>query len=399
MSRLALPLFAFLAAVLMVTEASAEEAKAVPYRLHFFIGTYTGKTAAGNESKGIYACELEMATGKLNALILAAETTNPSFLALHPDGEHLYAVGEIAEAGGKKVGGISAFALEETKVGGITPRPSYKLRQLNQVSSGGSGPCHLVVDKAGKLVLAANYGGGSCCAVAIKEDGSLGEQTGFVQHEGKSVDPGRQKEPHAHSINVSPDNRFAFCADLGLDKVLIYRIDSGKLIPNDPPAGTTAPGSGPRHFAFHPKGKFAYVINELGNTVTAFAYDKEKGSLAEIQSISTLPSDFKGESYTAEVVVHPSGKFLYGSNRRHDSIAVFSVNQTTGKLTAAGHQGYGIKEPRNFNIDPTGKYCLVCNQNGDSILVFAIDPSTGALKPTVGKIVVGKPVCIKFMAL
>lgn len=379
-----------LTAVLFSSLAWAEDMK-VPAKFRVYIGTYTGKTAQGNESQGIYASELDMAMGNLSEPVLVAETTSPSFLALHPDGKHLYAVGEIVDEGGKKVGGISAFAIEDAKTG--------KLKALNQKSSGGPGPCHLVVDKAGKLVLAANYGGGSCCAVAIKDDGSLGEQTGFSQHTGSSVDPGRQKEPHAHSINVSPDNRFAFCADLGLDKVLIYKIDGGKLTPNDPPAGKTAPGSGPRHFAFHPRGKFAYVINEMGNTVTAFAYDQEKGSLTEIQTIGTLPSDFKGVSYTAEVVLHPSGKFLYGSNRRHDSIAVFSVDQTTGKLAATSNQATGIKEPRNFNVEPTGKYCLVANQNDDSILVFAIDQRTGALTPTGGKVVVAKPVCVKFIAV
>lgn len=389
MCRLPLPLFAFLTAVLMVTGVWAEDAKA-PVRLRVYIGTATGKTAAGNESQGIYASELDLASGKLTEPVLVAECQGPSFLALHPDGKHLYAVGAMTE-GGKSVGALSAFVMEDAKTG--------KLKMLNQASSGGSGPCHLVVDKAGKFVLGANYGGGSCCAVAIKADGSLGEQTGFAQHRGSSVDAGRQKEPHAHSINVSPDNRFAFCADLGLDKVLIYKIDGGKLTPNDPPFGKTAPGSGPRHFAFHPSGKFAYVINEMGNTVTAFAYNADKGSLTEIQSIGTLPSDFKGTSYTAEVVVHPSGRFLYGSNRGQDSIAVFKVNGDTGKLTAAGHQGEEVKWPRNFNIDPTGRYCLVCNEKGDSILVWAINQDTGALTPTGNKITVGQPMCVKFMGL
>ena len=383
----------FLAAVAMVSWASAEDAKApakAPAKVRVYIGTSTGKTAMGNESKGIYVSELDLASGKLTGPVLAAECTGPSFLALHPDGKHLYAVGAMTE-GGKSVGAVSAFVIGDAKTG--------KLKMLNQASSGGSGPCHLVVDKAGKFVLAANYGGGSCCAVAIKENGSLGEQTGFAQHEGSSVDPSRQKEPHAHSINVSPDNKFAFCADLGLDKVLIYKIDGGKLTPNDPAFGKTAPGSGPRHFAFHPSGKFAYVINELGNTVIAYAYNADKGSLTEIQSIGTLPAGFEGKSYTAEVVVHPSGKFLYGSNRGQDSIAVFKVNADTGKLTAAGHQGEGVKWPRNFNVDPTGKYCLVCNEKGDSILVWAIDQETGALTPTGNKITIGQPMCVKFMKL
>ena len=387
MSRLPLPLFAFLATAAMVTWAWAEDAKA-PAKLRVYIGTATGKTAMGNESKGIYASELDLSSGKLSEPVLVAECTGPSFLALHPDGKHLYAVGSMRSADGKSVGALSAFAIEDAKTG--------RLKMLNQASSGGSGPCHVVVDKSGKLVLGANYGGGSCCAVAIKEDGSLGEQAGFAQHHGSSVDPGRQKEPHAHSINVSPDNRFAFCADLGLDKVLIYKLDGGKLTPSDPPFGKTAPGSGPRHFAFHPSGKFAYVINEMGNTVTVFAYDKEKGSLTEIQSIGTLPSDFKGTSYTAEVVVHPSGKFLYGSNRGQDSIAVFQIDQGSGKLTVAGHQGEEVKWPRNFNVDPTGKYCLVCNEKGDSILVWSINQETGALTPTGNKITVGQPMCVKF---
>lgn len=389
MSRIALSFFAFLAIAAMVTGAKSEDAKG-PARIRVYIGTATGKTAMGNESKGIYACELDLNSGKLTEPVLVAETKGPTFLALHPDGKHLYAVGVMPQ-GDKSVGAVSAFVIEDAKSG--------KLKLLNQASSGGPGPCHLVVDKAGKLVLAANYGGGSCCAVAIKEDGSLGSQTGFAQHEGSSVDPGRQKEPHAHSINVSPDNRFAFCADLGLDKVLIYKLDGGKLTPNDPPAGKTAPGSGPRHFAFHPNGKFAYVINEMGNTVTAFAYNADKGSLSEVQSIGTLPSEFKGTSYAAEVVVHPSGRFLYGSNRGQDSIAVFKIDADTGKLTAAGHQGEEVKWPRNFNIDPTGKYCLVCNEKGDSVLVWSIDQETGALTPTGNKITVGQPMCVKFMAL
>lgn len=381
-------------AILIATAASRAPAQfggGVPAKYRVYIGTYTGKTKAGNESKGIYASELDLASGKLSEPVLVAETKSPSFLALHPGGKHLYAVGEIADFGGKNVGAVSAFEVTDPKTG--------KLKLLNQQSSGGAGPCHLVVDPAANLVLVANYGGGSVSAVAIRPDLSLGEQVGFVQHEGKSVDAGRQKAPHAHSVNVSRDNRFAFVADLGLDKVLIYKLNRGKLTPNDPPAADVAPGSGPRHFAFHPRGDFAYVINELGNTVTAFAYGKEKGSLTEIQTIGSLPAGFEGKSYTAEVVVHPSGKFLYGSNRGHDSIAIFTVDEKTGKLTAAGHQGEGIKWPRNFNVDPSGRYCLVCNEHADSILVFAIDQKTGALKPTGSKIVVGQPACVKFMAL
>ena len=232
----------------------------------------------------------------------------------------------------------------------------------------------------------------------IHKDGSLGEQSSFKQHKGHSVNKDRQEAPHAHSINLDAANRFAFVADLGLDAIVIYRFDKDcKLTPNEPASAAVSPGAGPRHFAFHPNGKFAYVINELHNTITGFRYDADKGTLTKIQTITTLPKDFTGTSYTAEVVVHPRGKFLYGSNRGHNSIAVFSVNPENGELTATGHQAEGIKTPRNFNIDPKGKFCLVANQDGHNIVVFAIDPETGALKATGITAEVPFPVCVKFV--
>jgi 6-phosphogluconolactonase len=349
-----------------------------------YVGTYTQ-----GKSQGIYRFDLDMASGKLSGRALAAKTVNPSFLAIHPSRPHLYAVGEVDDSSGKKVGGVSAFAIDP-KSGG--------LKLLNQQSSGGAGPCHLVVDRTGKNALAANYGGGSACCLPISEGGKLGEAI-VVQHKGYSVNKQRQEAPHAHSINLDPANRFAFVADLGLDKVMIYRFDSAKgtLTANDPPAGIVKPGAGPRHFAFHPNGRFAYVINELHNTVDAFTYDPDKGALKNLQTIGTLPEGFKKASYTAEVVVHPSGKFLYGSNRGHDSIAVFSVDPETGKLTAVGHQAHKIKTPRNFAIDPTGKYLLVANQDSASIIVFRIDPGTGNLTPTGNEAEVPMPVCIRMM--
>ena len=370
--------------LLLVGAALSEEAKSS--NLWVYVGTYTGKN-----SKGIYRFDFDPETGKLTNRALAAETKNPSFLAVHPNKHFLYAVGELDEISGKKGGGVSAFALDP-KTG--------DLKLLNQQSSVGAGPCHLVVDKAGKCVLAANYGGGSAVALPIKKDGSLGEQTSFQQHKGSSVNKDRQEGPHAHSINFDPANRFAFVADLGLDAVLVYRFDAEKctLTRNDPESAAVSPGAGPRHFAFHPSGKFAYVINELHDTINAFRYDAEKGTLTKIQEpISTLPKGFTGKSYTAEVVVHPSGKFLYGSNRGHDSIAVFTINPVSGELTAAGHQAEKIKEPRNFNIDPSGKFCLVANQNSDSIAVFAIDQKTGALTSTGIVADVPVPVCVKFV--
>ncbi|HMJ65533.1 MAG TPA: lactonase family protein, partial [Candidatus Binatia bacterium] len=264
-----------------------------------FLGTYTGP-----KSKGIYVSRLDRARGELSAPELAAETKSPSFLAIHPDGKHLYAVGETDEFQGKKGGSISAFAID---------RKTGKLMPVNAQTSGGAGPCYLSVDRSGKFVLAANYGGGSVTAVKINEDGSLGDVAAFIQHTGSSVNPQRQNEPHAHSINIDNNNRFAVAADLGLDKLLVYRLDkkAGNLTPNDPPFTAVKAGAGPRHFAFHPKDDRAYVINEIQCTVTAFDYDASKGILKETQTISTLPPGEqvqRGYS-TAEVQVHPSGKF------------------------------------------------------------------------------------------
>jgi 6-phosphogluconolactonase len=355
-------------------------AEQAPKKFMVYVGTYTGDT----KSEGIYRMELDLATGALSEPKLAGKTVNPSFLAIHPSGKFLYAVGEIDDFGGKtkkSAGAVNAFAIDAT---------TGDLKLLNQQSSGGGGPCHVVVDKAGRYAFVANYGGGNASALPIGEDGKLGEATGFVQHKGK-------KRPLAHSINLDAGNRFAVVADAGLDKVFIYRFEDGKLIPNDPPHAELKPGAAPRHFAFHPGGKYAYVINESALSITAFHYDKGKGLLEEIQTISTVPDGWKKGS-TAEVVVHPSGKFVYGSNRGHDSIAVFSADPETGKLTHVENQSKGIKEPRNFAIDPTGKYCLVANQNSDSMIVFKVNPETGKLEPTDVKVAIGRPVCVRFLA-
>ncbi len=364
--------------------AAAKKKTAMPDKYHVYIGTYTQRG-----SKGIYRMEMDPATGRLTEPVLAAETASPSFLALHPDGRFVYAVGEVSEFNGEKAGSVVAFS-RDPKSGALT--------LLNRQSSRGTGPCHLVVDRTGKRVLVANYGGGNVAVLPIQQDGSLGPATGFFQHRGTSVNPQRQEGPHAHSINVDRDNRYAFAADLGLDKVLVYRFDAerGTVEPNEPDGASVKPGAGPRHFAFHPSGRYAYVINELGNTVTAFSYDAKRGTLQTIQDITTLPADFKGASYTAEVVVHPSGKFLYGSNRGHDSLAIFRIDEKTGQLTPAGHQPTGGKFPRNFNIDPSGRFLLAANQDGDNLLVFRVDPATGALTPTGQEIKIPMPVCIKF---
>lgn len=370
-------LAAGLLSLALLPQAGAEEK--APKKYLVYVGTYTG-----GKSKGIYRMEFDPATGKLSEPKLAVKTGNPSFVAIHPTGKFLYAVGEFGVPSKKKgTGAVNAFAID-AKTGDLT--------LLNSQSSEGAGPCHVVVDKAGKYAFAANYGGGNACALPIGKDGKLGEATGFAQHKAQG-----KKRPLAHSINLDAGNRFAVVADAGIDKVFVYRFEDGKLKPNDPPHAELKPNAAPRHFAFHPDGKHAYVINEAQLTVTAFDYDAEKGELKEIQTISTVPAGWKKGS-TAEVVVHPSGKWVYGSNRGHDSIAMFSVDQKTGKLTSLGQQGKGIKEPRNFAVDPTGKFCLVANQNSDSVIVFKIDQETGKLEPTEIKVEIGNPVCLRFLA-
>ncbi len=352
-----------------------------------YVGTYThGKTP----SAGIYLLELDLASGALTTRGPAARLADPSFLAVHPSRKFLYAVNELDNFNGRKGGGVSALSIDPA---------SGMLTLLNQQSSVGSGPCHLTVDRTGKNVLVANYGSGSVACLPIQADGTLSAASSFLQHEGKSVDSGRQEGPHAHSINLDQANRFAIAPDLGLDRVFVYQLDAGKgtLTPNDPPFATIAPGSGPRHFAFHPGGRFGYVISEMANTVTAFAYDADRGTLTEIQIIATLPPGFRGKSYCAEVQVHPSGKFLYGSNRGHDSIAIFTVDPASGKLSAAGHKATLGKNPRNFAIDPTGKYLLAENQDSDSIVDFRIDPATGALQQVGEPVRIPMPVCIRMI--
>lgn len=356
-----------------------------PKKYMVYFGTYTR-----GKSQGIYRCTFDPATGKLGEVALAAKVKDPSFLAIHPSGQFVYAVGEINDFGGKgkKAGAISAFKVKE----------DGDLELLNQQSSEGPGPCHLVVDKAGKNVLAANYGGGSACVLQIDKDGKLKKASGFVQHKGKSVDKGRQEAPHAHSVNLDSANKFAFVADLGLDKVLIYKFDpeKGTITRNDNPFVETEAGGGPRHFAFHPSEKFAYCCNEMTSKVTAMKYDKGAGKLEVIEAVSTLPEAHKGNS-TAEVVVHPSGKFLYCSNRGHNSIAVFTIDEKTGKLTRVQNQREGIKVPRNFALDPTGKFCLVASEAGHDVKVFRVDQKTGKLAPTDSKALVGSPVCVRFL--
>jgi 6-phosphogluconolactonase len=361
--------------------APADDPPAASQSLRVYVGTYTR-----GQSEGIYLCRLDLATGRLDGLTLAGETVNPSFLALHPTGRFLYAVGEIANFGGERTGAVNAFRID--------PQTGL-LTLLNQQPSAGTGPCHVIVDRGGQNVLVANYGSGSAACLPIGEDGRLGEPSSSVQHEGSSVDPRRQRGPHAHAIELDPAGRYAFVPDLGLDQVVIYRFAAaGRLTPNDPPWAAVAPGSGPRHLAFHPGGRFAYVINELASTVTAFRYHADRGALETIETVTTLPEGFEGKNTTAEIFVHPSGRFVYGSNRGHDSIAVFAVDDATGGLRPVGHESTRGETPRNFAIDPTGRYLLAANQATDDVVVFRIDPATGALRPTGHSLEVPTPVCL-----
>ena len=352
-----------------------------------YIGTYTGKN-----SKGIYAFRFDASTGKLSPLGLVAESVGPSFLAVHPNHKYLYAVNEVNEFAGQKGGAVSAFSIDH-KTG--------KLTLLNQASSRGTGPCHLSVDRTGKSVLVANYDGGSVAVLPLNADGRLREASAFIQHTGSSVNKERQEAPHAHCIFPSPDNRYALAADLGLDEVLVYHFDAvrGSLTPNDPPFGKTPPGSGPRHFAFHPSGRLVYVINEIKCTVSTFSYDPARGALNLLDTISTVPDGYKVTSNdsTAEMRVHPSGKFAYGSNRGPDSIAVFGINPAKGTLNRVETVSTQGKTPRGFGIDPTGSFLIAANQDSDTLVVFRIDASTGRLTPTGQKIEAYAPVDVEFV--
>jgi 6-phosphogluconolactonase len=353
----------------------------------FYVGTYTED---GSKSKGIYAYRFDANNAEIIPLGLAAETTNPSFVALHPNGRFLYAVNEVPNYKGPNSGGVSAFSID---------RATGKLTFLNEVASRGADPCYITVDKTGKYVLVANYTGGSVAVFPVLDDGKLGEASAFVQHTGKGTNPERQEGPHAHSIDLSPDNRFAMVDDLGLDQLLVYKFDAakGSLTANQPAFAKLDAGAGPRHFALHPSGKFAYVIAEMGHTVTAFSNDPATGRLRTLQTISTLPKDFKGRNDDAEISVHPSGKFLYASNRGEDTIAIYAIDQTKGTLTQTGSVPTGGKEPRNFEIDPTGHFLFAANQLSDNVVIFRIDAKTGNLTATGQVFEVGRPVCIRFL--
>lgn len=385
--RLFVIVLALWAPALLLSRPQSKKTPAANGKYIAFVGTYTTKTA----SKGIYAYRFDPAGGQLTAIGVAAETVDPSFLAVHPSGRYLYAVNEISNFNGEVSGAVSAFAVNAK---------SGSLKFLNQVPTRGAGPCYVSLDKTGFYVLVANYDSGSIASFPVHGDGSLGTASGFVQHSGTGPNKQRQEGPHAHWIGTSPDNRFALAVDLGLDQVIVYGFDAGTGVFTPTLSGfaKVKPGSGPRHLAFHPNDKFAYVLSEMASTVSVFSYHAKDSSFSPLQTVSTLPSDYSAPNDAAEIAVHPSGKFLYASNRGHDSIAIFAINQKKGTLKSLGQVLTGGKTPRHFAIDPTGAYLLAENQESNNIVIFHIDPATGGLTPTGQTIDVPSPVCITFVA-
>ena len=370
----------FMLLTVLPVAAVAEE-----QRLYF--GTYS---RGDSTSEGIYTCLFEVDSGKFTEPELAAKADNPSFLAIHQSRDVVYACNETADFEGESTGAVSAFRID---------RATGQLKLLNQLPTGGAAPCHCVIDSTGKYLLLANYTGGNAAVFSIAEDGRLLERTCLINHVGSGPNQQRQKSPHAHSINLSADNRFAYVADLGVDRVMIYRFDDqrGLLIPNSPDSVAVRPGGGPRHFSLHPSGQFAYSNNELTSEVNVFQRNASSGGLTHTQTISTLPEDYDGRRSTAECLVHPSGEFAYVSNRGHDSIAVYRIDPKNGELSLVEIEHTAGREPRNFFIHPAGKWLIAANQNSDTVVVFDIDETTGGLSLSSSRISVGKPVCVRLL--
>ncbi|HYP09186.1 MAG TPA: lactonase family protein [Bryobacteraceae bacterium] len=341
-----------------------------------YVGTYTR-----GGSKGIYSYRFNPASGKLTEIGLAAEMPSPSFLYVTPNGRRLYAVGE------QRGGLVSGFNID---------RASGKLTAINQQQSGGDGPCHLAADPSGKVLVAAHYGSGSTAAFPIKADGSLGESSALIQHKGSSAHPQRQNGPHAHSVNFSKNGKYVVIGDLGLDQYIVYAVDTAKGTLTEHSVTKVNPGSGPRHLAFHPNYKFAYGDYELTGEAAAFQWDDAAGKLTHMQTLSTLPADYTGPKSCAEILVHPTGKFVYVSNRGHDSIAMYST-AADGKLTFLGTTPTEGKTPRNFRIDPSGAWLIAANQDGGNMVVFKVDKATGKLTSTGEQAKLPFPVSIKFV--
>lgn len=353
--------------------------------LTLYVGTYTS-----GKSEGIYLYRMNPTTGELKAAGVAKGVSNPSYLAIDRNGRRLYAVNEVNDIEGKPGGALTAFSID---------RSTGNLTRMNHQSSHGSSPCYVELHPAGRFAAIANYGSGNLCVLPINNDGSLGAAVDVVQHSGTGGDANRQQKPHAHCLMFDREGRRALAVDLGIDKVMIYRFDGakGKLLPNRQPFYQTQPGAGPRHIDFHPSQKLVYLINELNSTMTALAYNGQSGELREVQTMSTLPPAFSGANYPADIHVHPNGKFVYGSNRGHNSIVAFAIDPRDGRMTLAGHTSTGGEVPRNFVIDPSGRFLLAANQKTDNVLVFSIDEKSGALTATGIEAKIPTPVCLKFL--
>jgi 6-phosphogluconolactonase len=357
-----------------------------------YVGTYTGE----NKGKGIYLFRLQTMNEEVSQNILlvplglAAETPSPSFLEIDPQRRLLFAVNEVETFQGKPTGSVSAFKIDEA---------TGKLTLINQQPSMGTGPCHVVLDRTRRNLLVANYNSGSVAVIPVGADGRLAAPSSVIQHTGKSVHPQRQAGPHAHCVTLDPANQFAFVCDLGLDKVMAYRFDAaqGKLTAAEPAFAALKAGSGPRHMAFRPDGKFAYVLNELNSTVTAFSYDATSGKLTEMQTETTLPPYYDGKNSTAEVAVHPSGKWLYVSNRGNDTVVLFDINKDKGTLTYTEEQNTGGKTPRHFGLQPNAKHLAIGNQGSNTVLVCRVDDGNGRLKPSGVLAEVPAPACVVFL--
>ena len=374
------PLSLLLASAFLLSPISQAAETPQPSTVLVYVGTYTGK-----KSQGIYVARLDPNSGAISAPELAGEMTNPSWITIHPNGKFLFAAGE----GGYPNGGI---------VGGFAIQPDGRLTSINQQPPNGNGPCHLAINTAGNTLLVANYGDGSVSSLPIAPNGSLAPSTWTDRHPA----PDEKRKPHAHSVDFAPGNRFALSCDAGIDRIYVYRFDeqSGTLTANDPPFSTTDTDTHPRHLVFSPDGKFCYDIDERAMSVTALRFDTHSGRLTKIQTIPTLPAGYEGKGQsTAEIVMHPSGKFLYGSNRGHDSIVTYAIDQKSGHLSLVGHTSTEGKTPRGFGVDPTGRWAFAGNQGSDSIVQFKIDQTSGALTPTGAKFELGAPVCFQFLQI
>jgi 6-phosphogluconolactonase len=345
--------------------------------LFVYIGTHTA-----SPGKGFSLAHFDTTSGTLSQPEFLLEAAAPAYFIIAPDLRHLYTC--------NSTGFVSAYAIDPA---------TARLTLLNQQPSGGGDPSYISLDRTAQFILVANYDGGNIAVWKIAPDGGIGERTAFVQHTGSSVDPQRQMHAFAHSIRTDPTNRFVLVADLGLDKLFVYKFDArnGSLTPNDPPFVAVKPGSGPRHVVFHPNGRWVYLITEMGSTVIQFEWDARRGGLKEVGTVSTLPEDFHGANACSEIAVHPNGNFLYASNRGHDSIAMFAIDAKSGRLTPVQYVPSGGKTPRNFDFDPSGRWMLVTNHGNNVAMVFRIDQATGKLTPVGNPVDVPSPFCPRFL--